>query len=161
MQNIIIALWSHPRSLSTAMERVFTERGDFKVLHEPFSYLYYVTEKRGTAIYENEDIDSPKTYPAVKEYIISMAEKGPVFFKDMCYHCYDHLIKDEAFLNKINNTFIIRNPPESIASHYAMNHHVTLEEIGYEHQFNIFQKLVDMKYQEPIVIEAGDVKNRI
>jgi hypothetical protein len=38
----IIALWTHPRSISTAFERVMMERKDFKILHEPFSYLYYV-----------------------------------------------------------------------------------------------------------------------
>ena len=38
----IIALWTHPRSISTAFERVMMERGDLKILHEPFSYLYYV-----------------------------------------------------------------------------------------------------------------------
>ena len=42
--NDIIALWTHPRSISTAFERVMIERGDFNVLHEPFSYLYYVHE---------------------------------------------------------------------------------------------------------------------
>jgi hypothetical protein len=32
-----VALWSVPRSISTAFERVFVERDDFEVLHEPFS----------------------------------------------------------------------------------------------------------------------------
>jgi hypothetical protein len=30
-----------PRSISTAFERVFVERDDFEVLHEPFSDAYY------------------------------------------------------------------------------------------------------------------------
>ena len=36
-----IALWAVPRSISTAFERVFVERDDFEVLHEPFSASYY------------------------------------------------------------------------------------------------------------------------
>ena len=36
-----VALWAVPRSISTAFERVFVERDDFEVLHEPFSYAYY------------------------------------------------------------------------------------------------------------------------
>lgn len=32
-----VALWAVPRSVSTALERVFVERGDPKVFHEPFS----------------------------------------------------------------------------------------------------------------------------
>ena len=40
--NQILAFWVHPRSISTGFERIFIERKDFKVLHEPFSPLYYV-----------------------------------------------------------------------------------------------------------------------
>jgi hypothetical protein len=36
-----VALWAVPRSISTAFERVFVERDDFEVLHEPFSDAYY------------------------------------------------------------------------------------------------------------------------
>lgn len=46
--NRIVALWTHPRSVSTAFERVMMERGDFKILHEPFSYLYYVQGEGAT-----------------------------------------------------------------------------------------------------------------
>ena len=38
----IIVLWTHPRSLSTAIERVMRERGDLTCFHEPFMYDYYV-----------------------------------------------------------------------------------------------------------------------
>jgi len=45
--NTIIALWSIPRSLSTAFERLMMQRGDFKVFHEPFSYFFYIKGKTG------------------------------------------------------------------------------------------------------------------
>ena len=40
----ILALWCHPRSVSTAFERVMRERGDLGVLHEPFMYDYYLNQ---------------------------------------------------------------------------------------------------------------------
>lgn len=40
------ALWAVPRSRSTVFERVFMERGDFEVLHEPFSIAYYCGSDR-------------------------------------------------------------------------------------------------------------------
>ena len=43
--NAIVFLWSHPRSMSTATERIMRERGDFDCLHEPFMYHYYIGEK--------------------------------------------------------------------------------------------------------------------
>src|SRR5215207_1922683 len=41
-----VGLWAVPRSVSTALERVFVERGDFKVFHEPFSASYYYSSER-------------------------------------------------------------------------------------------------------------------
>ena len=41
-----VGLWAVPRSVSTALERVFVERGDFKVFHEPFSASYYYSPER-------------------------------------------------------------------------------------------------------------------
>ena len=50
-----VALWAVPRSVSTALERVFVERGDFKVFHEPFSASYYYsTERRSNRFAEEE-----------------------------------------------------------------------------------------------------------
>ena len=40
--NPIVFLWAHPRSMSTAIERVMRERGDFECLHEPFLHHYYL-----------------------------------------------------------------------------------------------------------------------
>ena len=42
MSHPIIALWSHPRSMSTAFERIMRARGDLDCLHEPFMYDYYI-----------------------------------------------------------------------------------------------------------------------
>jgi hypothetical protein len=40
--NPIIFLWAHPRSMSTAIERVMREGGDLDCLHEPFLRYYYL-----------------------------------------------------------------------------------------------------------------------
>jgi hypothetical protein len=44
----IVPLWSIPRSVSTGFERMMMERGDFKVIHEPFSYFFYAKEQSAT-----------------------------------------------------------------------------------------------------------------
>ncbi len=44
--HLSVALWGHPRSLSTALERSFMERGDFKVFHESFAYVYFMNERQ-------------------------------------------------------------------------------------------------------------------
>jgi hypothetical protein len=39
--NKLVGLWAHPRSRSTVLERVFIERGDFEVFHEPFAHMAF------------------------------------------------------------------------------------------------------------------------
>ena len=155
----IIALWVHPRSVSTAMERVFMERKDLKVLHEPFSYVFYFYEKRAPIPHGHMDPNLPQSYPDVKQWILDEGEKMPIFFKDMCFHAYDHLIKDEAFLKRITNTFLIRDPEKTILSHATISPEVTCQEIGYEEQFKIFRKVADLTGKIPPVINATDLEN--
>ncbi len=155
----IIALWTHPRSVSTALERVMMERGDLKVLHEPFSYLYYVESGKATIPQEYEDPNHPRTYDGIKDFILGHGETEPVFFKDMCAHCHERLPKDDEFLNALANTFLIRDPARAIPSFYALNPDVTLDEIGYEHLVKVFQKAEKLKGKAPIVIDATDLEN--
>lgn len=157
--NRIIAFWVHPRSISTAFERVFIERGDFNVLHEPFSALYYVYEKRVDCPGQHIDPDAPMSYPGIKNWILAEAEKTPVFFKDMCYHPFDHIIKDPEFLQLMTNTFLIREPEKTILSHYAMNPNVTSEEIGYELEFNLFERVKEITGTTPVLIDADDLED--
>jgi hypothetical protein len=60
--NVIIPLWSIPRSVSTGFERMMMERGDFKVIHEPFSYFFYAKEQAAAAVGMNVDPDHPQDF---------------------------------------------------------------------------------------------------
>lgn len=155
----IIAFWVHPRSISTGFERIFIERKDFNVLHEPFSGLYYVYEKRAVIPGENVDRNAPLSYPDVKRWILSEAEKGPVFFKDMCYHPFEHVMQDPDFLNKMTNTFLIREPEKTILSHCVMNPDVTSEEIGYETEYKLFMKVKEITGKTPVLIDADELED--
>ena len=79
----IIALWVHPRSMSTAVERIMRERGDLTCFHEPFMYDYYLNRSpRKMPQFEPEE-DQHRTYAETWDLILDAAEQGPVFFKDM------------------------------------------------------------------------------
>jgi hypothetical protein len=157
--NKIIALWTHPRSISTALERVMMERGDLGVLHEPFSYLYYVEGNDASISQEHIDPDHPTAYPDIKALILSKAKQKPIFFKDMCSHCYDHIIKDEEFLNRLINTFLIRDPAKAIPSYFALNPEVTRDEIGYNQLLEVFNKVKSSNGKRPVVIDADDLED--
>nr|VFJ61074.1 MAG: hypothetical protein BECKFM1743A_GA0114220_102783 [Candidatus Kentron sp. FM]VFJ61561.1 MAG: hypothetical protein BECKFM1743C_GA0114222_102953 [Candidatus Kentron sp. FM]VFK13662.1 MAG: hypothetical protein BECKFM1743B_GA0114221_102903 [Candidatus Kentron sp. FM] len=157
MSNKIIVLWAHPRSASTAFERIMHERGDLRVLHEPFNHLYYFHEGRAEAVACGDPREGPKSYEEVKSHIIDASEDKPVFFKDMCYHCHDHIINDDEFLKRLTNIFLIRDPIKSIPSHFNINPNAVLDEMGYEKEFNIFHKVASLTGTFPMVIDTRDL----
>nr|VFJ97072.1 MAG: hypothetical protein BECKH772A_GA0070896_101148 [Candidatus Kentron sp. H]VFJ97668.1 MAG: hypothetical protein BECKH772B_GA0070898_101168 [Candidatus Kentron sp. H]VFK02926.1 MAG: hypothetical protein BECKH772C_GA0070978_101088 [Candidatus Kentron sp. H] len=133
------------------------ERDDLDVLSEPFSHLYYFKEKRAKAVAYSGSDGEPGDYGDIKGKIIHASEHKPVFFKDMCYHCHDHLINDDDFLKSIINTFLIRDPAKSIPSHFNINPNATLDEMGYEKEYNILHKVVSLTGHHPLVIDAQDL----
>lgn len=155
----ILAFWVHPRSISTGFERVFIERGDYKVLHEPFSPLYYVYEKRVDVPGQHIDPRVPHSYADIRRWILEEGDKAPVFFKDMAYHPFDHIIKDDEFLKRLTHTFLIREPEKTILSHAVMNPGVTRDEIGYELEFKLFEKVAEVTGQTPVLIDADELED--
>lgn len=153
----IYALWSHPRSMSTAMERIMRERGDLDCAHEPFMYDYYIN--RGVRVMPHFDVqdDHPKSYAAIRDMLLARADKQPVFIKDMSYYVMPHILKDEIFCDRLVNLFLIRNPVASILSYFKLDPDVTSDEIGIEQQWRHYQALVD-RGQTPCVIEAEAVR---
>lgn len=155
--NKIIALWTHPRSVSTAFERMMMARGDLAVIHEPFSLSYYTDGQNPDAPYMHTDPGQPCTYREARDRILKEAEKETVFFKDMCYHCFEDLMEDDDFLSRIVNTFLVREPVQSVASHYRINSELTRDEIGYEQEYKVFEKVAEMTQTPPVVIDADDL----
>jgi hypothetical protein len=153
--NIIIPLWSIPRSVSTGFERMMMERGDFKVIHEPFSYFFYAKEQAAAAVGMNVDPDHPQDFDDILEMIRREAESKPVFFKDMSYHPFSR--SDEGFLRTFENTFIIRDPAITLISHYKLNPDFTLTEAGYEPQFKMYEMVKKITGQEPAIVDAEDL----
>ncbi len=65
----IHALWCHPRSVSTAFERIMRERGDLNVLHEPFMYHHYLTSTDRLFPAFTPDPGHPATYADIRAMI--------------------------------------------------------------------------------------------
>jgi len=157
--NPIVALWSHPRSMSTATERIMRERGDFTCFHEPFMYLYYVGDAKKEMPHFHIPPGTPTCYDDIREMLLNAADQGPVFFKDMGYYIVDRLQQDRAFVDRITHTFLIRNPEKSIVSYYKLDPGVTSEEIGLETEYQLFQWLSDVYGKAPPVMEAADIQD--
>ena len=145
-----IALWAVPRSISTAFERVFVERDDFEVFHEPFSASYYYSQDRLSERYGDEKPDPENDYARVLARVLEPRVKR-VFVKDMAYHAKPLL--NPEFAASFTNTFILRDPKYVLTSLNKMWPDFTLEETGYEHLWRLF-RLATRVGQNPVVIDA-------
>ena len=149
----VLALWSAPRSRSTAFARMMAERGDRTVVHEPFSQVVDFGEvKVGGGI--------ARTEQDVLAALRAVAAIEPVFFKDTTDFHYPAVLADEAFLTGATHTFIIRDPAEAIASHYALKPDLGRDEVGFAWLHEIFAAVRAATGSTPVVIDSDDLLDR-
>lgn len=148
-----IALWAVPRSISTAFERVFVERGDFRVLHEPFSMSYYFSPERRSERFPEGDVKEEYRYEDVLSKVLSAGD-GPVFLKDMAYHVAP--VMDRELVGRFRNTFLMRDPRAVLYSYAKKWPDFTFEEAGYEELYRLHGYAVE-DGQDPVVIDAQDL----
>lgn len=157
----IIALWSHPRSMSTAMERIMRERGDMQCFHEPFMYDYYVNHNNRMMPHFDINEDHPVTYQDVRDMLLKQAAKSPVFLKDMSYYVFPHILSDKKFGKHLTNCFLIRDPIASIQSYFKIDPGMLCEEIGLEAQWRHFDALCEETGDAPVVLNAEDIRRNV
>ncbi len=122
----VFALWSAPRTRSTAFLRSMIERGDMTVLHEPFCQLRDYGEADAGA----RTFDSPQSLLA---WLRNGTHGMRVFLKD---HppaaCVREVLADRRFLAETRHAFLIRRPEEIAASSYALDPSLSATAIGLE-----------------------------
>ena len=149
-----IALWATPRTISTAFDRMMRERGDHHVLTEPFSVAYYDGPEQRSSRYPVTESDA--TFDAVLAQVMEVADRGPVFVKDMAYHLGPKL--DADTLGRFANSFLIRDPARSLPSMAKIWPTFTTEEAGYQAQRTAFDLVGELTGETPVVIEATSLQ---
>jgi hypothetical protein len=138
-------LWAHPRSRSTALERMMIERGDVTVLHEP---LVTLLDEGEVSIPDGPVL---RSVAAVVTYAKSLP--GRVFVKDTTEHRYtEHLTRELAA--GITHTFVVREPSAAIASHVAVKPDASCSDIGYENQWLLFELARSLTGRPPVVLDS-------
>jgi sulfotransferase family protein len=132
---------------------MMTERGDRTVVHEPFSQVVDFGEvKVGDRVAHTEQ--------DVLAELRAIAATEPVFFKDTTDFHYPAVLADRAFLAGATHTFIIRDPAEAIASHYALNPNLGRDEVGFARLHEIFEAVRAAAGTTPVVINSDDLLDR-
>jgi Sulfotransferase domain len=136
-----IAMWSGPRTVSTALMRAWENRPDTVVADEPL-YAFYL---------DRTGLDHPgrpevlRSQPADWAVVLRALATGPlpagrtVFYaKHMTHHLLPEV--DRAALAPLRHAFLIRDPAELLASYARVRAEPTLDDLGLWQQAEIFEQ---------------------
>jgi Sulfotransferase domain len=126
------------------------ERGDLRVVHEPFSYLiangeFTVDGVTATSLGELFDL------------LLAATAQRRMFIKDTSDYSYDTLLIDPRLYARVTNTFLIRRPEAVVASYHAMKPEMELREVGFDRLYTIFNAVLAATGETPVVIDADDL----
>jgi hypothetical protein len=143
-----LMLWSVPRSRSTAFFRMMAERGDFTVVHEPFSYLVMYGQTDVGGIHVSSEAD-----------LITALLKlpGQVFTKETTGVRYPEVLATPEYLEGVTHTFMIRDPRETIPSYLKLEPDAYVRSIGFELMYEIYTAVSDRTGRQPVVVDSADL----
>jgi hypothetical protein len=154
---IRIAMWSGPRNISTAMMRSFENRPDTSVIDEPFYAAYLAATGIDHPLREESLASQPTDWREVVKTILGRVPGGRAIFyqKHMTHHMLPQFGRE--WTGEMRNAFLIRAPEDVLVSYVEKRSEVTLEDIGFVQQREIFEREADRLGHAPPVIDAADV----
>lgn len=156
-KSVTIAMWSGPRNISTAMMYSFGNRPDCFAWDEPF-YAFSL-KTHGNDHPMRDEIIARHESDWVK--LVAACLAPPPAGKSVFYqkHMTHHMLKgfDRAWLLRLTNAFLIRRPERVLSSYTRKWADVSLRDIGFVEQAEIFDMVADHLGRAPAVIDADDV----
>ena len=153
---MIVACWSGPRNISTALMRSWSSRNDTYVIDEPLYAHYLYKKKLKHPMYE-EIIEHYSTdYKDIIQRITNDAHINNKisYQKHMAHHLLD--LNNIEWIGKFENCILIRHPEEVISSYSSKNHINSVNDLGYPQQYKI-AKYLRKNNQSFIVIDSKDL----
>lgn len=155
---MIIAMWSGPRNLSTAMMRSFGARADCTAMDEPF-YAAYLKATGLDHPMRDEIIAAGETdsNAVIQQCLVRPRHPNSlVYQKHMTHHMLDEF--ELSWIGDVTNIFLIREPKKVLASYSAKTDLVTSEDIGFRKQRELFDLAAKMHGKVPAVVDANDIR---
>ncbi len=156
---IRIAMWSGPRNISTAMMRSFEARGDCAVTDEPFYAAYLHRTGIHHPMREEVIASQPLDDREVAGTLTGAVPGGkPIWYqKHMTLHMVDGF--DRAWMTQVRNAYLIRQPAAVLASYAEKRVDVTLADIGFVQQHELFEIEANRLGFSPPVVDSADILN--
>jgi Sulfotransferase domain len=152
-----IAMWSGPRNISTAMMRSFEARGDTAVSDEPFYAAYLRRTGIDHPLRDAVIASQPTDWREAAATVTGPIPQGrPIWYQK---HMTLHMLPEfgRAWMRKVTNAFLIRDPEAVLASYAERRDAVTLEDIGFVQQRELFDAQADQRGRAPPVVDAADI----
>lgn len=151
-----IAMWSGPRNLSTALMYSFANRADMSAVDEPF-YAAYLTQtglehpmREAVLASQSCDVDE-----VISDVLLAQTPRAHQYQKHMTQHMVPHISRD--WMRCVVNVFLIRHPTRVLASWSNKHEVLTLHDIGFVQQLELFEYAQALG-QKPVVIESADIR---
>ena len=153
---MIIACWSGPRNISTALMRSWASRKDTFVTDEPF-YAHYLQKTKLKHPMYKEIINRYSTnYNEIVNYLTGEIPKNKKIWyqKHMAHHILELSAID--WISNCENCILLRHPKEVISSYTKKNELNSVEELGYPQQYEIvnYLKKIDKSF---IIIDSKEL----
>jgi hypothetical protein len=151
-----IAMWSGPRTISTALMRSWENRPDCRVVDEPF-YACYLSETGLEHPCRKEILQAQSSDRNwVIQQLTDVAPATDYFFQK---HMTHHMPRgtDMSWSTHMRHFFLIRDPAEVIASYLDKMPSVTADAIGIVRQSELFEVIEVLTGERPVVIDCSDV----
>ena len=150
-------MWSGPRNISTAMMRSFENRPDCAVVDEPFYATFLSATGQDHPLRDAVLASQPTNPRQVITSLLGPIPGGrPLFYqKHMTHHMLPDI--DRAWIASCRNAFLIRAPEDVLRSYRARRDSVTLNDIGYVQQADLFDAVCDEHGKPPPVVDAADI----
>ncbi|HTW19510.1 MAG TPA: hypothetical protein VME70_04760, partial [Mycobacteriales bacterium] len=136
-----IAMWSGPRTLSTAMMRSWENRADTAVVDEPL-YAFYLS-RSGVEHPGREQIVASQS--SDWREVVAGLVAGPLpagvrvyYQKHMTHHMLPEVDREE--LRPLRHAFLLRDPRELLTSYAKVRTQPTLADIGLAVQVELFER---------------------
>ena len=135
-----IAMWSGPRTVSTALMRAWENRPDTVVTDEPL-YAFYL-DRTGLDHPGREEVIASQ--PADWRVVLAQLSSAPLppgvsisYAKHMTHHLLPEV--DRAALAPLRHAHLIRDPRELLASYARVRTEPDLDDLGLRQQAEIFE----------------------
>ena len=153
----VIAMWSGPRNISTAMMRSFGSRQDTFVSDEPLYGNFLFRTGIDHPMKDEVILSQETSWNSLTSYLTGGVPGGYAVWyqKHMTHHYPDNYSME--WISLFKNCFLIRDPASVIVSYLKIFDIENADLLGFRKQKEIFDYVYRLSGVIPVVVDAHDI----